>query len=128
MMDIWLIFNLLLPFMEVLLHTYIDNLRNDEDRKINHHGTTIKPNQSDIDPTITLVQSADSKLDVISRNEETQVSALKQHYARMKERETEKTEKRLKFCLMFANVYNPIAAISFVSVYWILGLKEAEYF
>ena len=40
MMDIWLIFNLLLPFMEVLLHTYIDYLRNDEDREINHHGTT----------------------------------------------------------------------------------------
>ena len=41
MMDIWLIFNLLLPFMEVLLHTYIDYLRNDEDREINHHGKTI---------------------------------------------------------------------------------------
>ena len=27
MMDIWLIFNLLLPFIEILLHTYMDMLR-----------------------------------------------------------------------------------------------------
>ena len=40
MVDIWLIFMLLLPFFEVLLHTYIDSLRGDEEeeREINHHG------------------------------------------------------------------------------------------
>ena len=27
MIDIWLIFNLLLPFIEVLVHTYMDTLR-----------------------------------------------------------------------------------------------------
>ena len=27
MMDIWLIFNLLVPFVEILLHTYMDMLR-----------------------------------------------------------------------------------------------------
>ena len=54
MMDIWLIFTLLLPFMEVLLHTYIDYLRNDEDREINHHGTTIKPNQDDTENELSI--------------------------------------------------------------------------
>ena len=49
MMDIWLIFNLLLPFMEVLLHTYIDYLRNDDDREINHHGKTVTVNGETID-------------------------------------------------------------------------------
>ena len=29
MIDIWLIFNLLLPFIEVLVHTYMDTLRYD---------------------------------------------------------------------------------------------------
>ena len=29
MIDIWLIFNLLLPFIEVLVHTYMDSLRSD---------------------------------------------------------------------------------------------------
>lgn len=38
MVDIWLIFNLMIPFFEVLLHTFIDSLRIDESREINHHG------------------------------------------------------------------------------------------
>ena len=41
MMDVWLLFNLLYPFIVVLLHTYMDSLRNDEEREINHHGRTI---------------------------------------------------------------------------------------
>ena len=46
MIDIWLIFNLLLPFILVLLHTYMDSLRTDskgdgEAREVNHHGKTI---------------------------------------------------------------------------------------
>ena len=86
MMDIWLIFNLLLPFMEVLLHTYIDYLRNDEEREINHHGTTVKPNQDNADASITHVLPAEISnvnLDLISRNEKTQVSALKEHYEKI---------------------------------------------
>ena len=47
MVDIWLIFNLLIPFMLVLLHTYMDSLRTDshkegEERTINHHGKAVK--------------------------------------------------------------------------------------
>ena len=42
MVDVWLLFNLLLPFIIVLLHTYMDTLRNDEEREINHHGKSIQ--------------------------------------------------------------------------------------
>ena len=42
MVDVWLLFNLLLPFIIVLLHTYMDTLRNDDDREFNHHGKTMK--------------------------------------------------------------------------------------
>merc|ERR1711899_551645 len=42
MVDVWLIFNLLLPFIEVLVHTYMDTLRDDEDREINHHGRPVE--------------------------------------------------------------------------------------
>ena len=38
MIDIWMIFSLLIPFLEVLLHTYMDTLRQDEEREINYHG------------------------------------------------------------------------------------------
>ena len=132
MMDIWLIFNLLLPFMEVLLHTYIDYLRNDEEREINHHGTTVKPNQDNADASITHVLPAEISnvnLDLISRNEKTQVSALKEHYEKIeKEKQFKRNEQRLNVCLKFAHVYNPLAALTFVVLYWLLGLKEAEFF
>ena len=42
MIDVWLIFNLLIPFLEVLMHTYMDSLRSEgEEREINHHGRTM---------------------------------------------------------------------------------------
>ena len=41
MIDIWLLFNLFKPFVDILLQTYIETLRNEEKRDINHHGKTI---------------------------------------------------------------------------------------
>ena len=41
MIDVWLLFNLLYPFIVVLMHTYMDTLRNDENREFNHHGKTM---------------------------------------------------------------------------------------
>ena len=46
MIDIWLIFNLIVPFVEVLLHTYKDGLR-EEDREVNHHGKPRKVGEDD---------------------------------------------------------------------------------
>ena len=42
MVDIWLIFAQLVPFAEVLLHTWMDTLRGSEEREVNHHGTSVK--------------------------------------------------------------------------------------
>ena len=42
MIDIWLLFNLFKPFVDILLQTYIETLRTKEKpREINHHGKTI---------------------------------------------------------------------------------------
>ena len=41
MIDIWLIFAMVIPFFEVLLHTYMESLNDDEDRTINHHGVAM---------------------------------------------------------------------------------------
>ena len=38
LVDVWLIFSQAVPFIEVLLHTWMDTRRVDEDRQINHHG------------------------------------------------------------------------------------------
>ena len=42
MVDYWLIITLMIPFVEVLLHTYMESLNNDEDRTINHHGVAME--------------------------------------------------------------------------------------
>ena len=36
MIDVWLLFNLLYPFLVVLLHTYMDTLRNQEETGLNN--------------------------------------------------------------------------------------------
>ena len=42
MVDVWLIFAQVVPWLEVLLHTLIDWMRTDEEeRRGNHHGKTI---------------------------------------------------------------------------------------
>ena len=46
MIDYWLIFTLLLPFIEVLLHTYMESLNDDEERQINHHGVAMDVGES----------------------------------------------------------------------------------
>ena len=41
--DVWLIFSMFVPFVEVLVHTWIDMMRTEgeEGREVNHHGKTI---------------------------------------------------------------------------------------
>ena len=48
MIDIWLLFNLFKPFVDILLQTYIETLRTeDKSRDINHHGKTISVGPQD---------------------------------------------------------------------------------
>ena len=42
MVDIWLIFSQMVPFTEVLLHTFMDCMREEEAREVNHHGRANK--------------------------------------------------------------------------------------
>ena len=82
MMDVWLIFNLLLPFIEVLVHTYMDTLRSDDDREINHHGTAIKLDGSEESDVIQVAPApGQPQVDLrISRDEQVQQRALKEFY------------------------------------------------
>ena len=81
MIDIWLLSNLLLPFLVVLIHTRMDTLRMDTEE-----GTVIKED-------INVKKS---------RN------------------------KKLVFWTKISLVYNPIMFLSFVVVYWLVGLRHAE--
>ena len=57
MVDVGLLFNQLIV---VLIHTYMDTLRNDEEREINHHGKTIQvkdenEDKENTDPIIKVI-------------------------------------------------------------------------
>ena len=42
MIDVWLLFNLFKPFVDIIMQTYIETQRDkDEGREINHHGKSI---------------------------------------------------------------------------------------
>ena len=91
MIDIWLIFNLLMPFLLVLLHTYMDSLRTDtsqdgEGRTINHHGKALTVGEEKVieEKPLKTVQVApavrqDRDIGLIHRNEmlEIQVRCLR---------------------------------------------------
>ena len=49
MVDIWLIFSQMVPFTEVLLHTFMDCMREEEDREVNHHGRSVNVGQTEED-------------------------------------------------------------------------------
>ena len=55
MIDVWLLFNLLKPFVDIIVQTYIETLRTDkEEREINHHGKTIKVELMEISEIINV--------------------------------------------------------------------------
>jgi len=59
MVDIWLIFAQVIPWIEVLLHTWIDVMRTDteEGREINHHGRTVIVGGSQVSHSDTVTVS-----------------------------------------------------------------------
>eukprot|EP00088_Acartia_fossae_P033037 TRINITY_DN33804_c0_g2_i1.p1 TRINITY_DN33804_c0_g2~~TRINITY_DN33804_c0_g2_i1.p1 ORF type:complete len:152 (-),score=26.84 TRINITY_DN33804_c0_g2_i1:17-427(-) len=119
MVDVWLLFNLIVPFVEVLLHTYIDSLRDDEDgggeeREINHHGKPRKVEPADGE--VIQVQSASDKK-LVSRNEKVQVDALRNYYMTHSKR-----KKKLEWADMSAHRIIPGIAISFITIFWTIGL------
>ena len=63
MMDYWLVFNLILPFIEVLLHTYMERL-SDEDI-LAHHGPVAEEPASDQVDTFFVEDEHDEDLPVV---------------------------------------------------------------
>ena len=118
MIDVWFIFNLMIPFFEVLLHTYIDNLRQkeDDDREINHHGKKIKVG--------TEIKVLPYDPDLVSRQERTQDEALKKFYKAAKNTDEYKLERAIRI----AHFWIPACAIVFTIVYWLFGLSHADFF
>ena len=68
MVDYWLVFNLMIPFIEVLIHTYEDTLRTD-DQEVNHHGRTVTVGGDDKKEDVKIAFSSNSKFKDASGND-----------------------------------------------------------
>ena len=140
MMDVWLLFNLLYPFIVVLLHTYMDTLRNDEEGEINHHGKTITINDetderiSDNKIEVLIVHrwiltvffSQVKPTNLVSVNEKVELEAQKEFYRKIELEMGKKKSKQLEQLRRVNLIYLPLMAICFVVIFWFVGLKNAE--
>merc|ERR1711874_618998 len=75
--EIWLLFCLFVPFIYVLLHIYIDSLRDENGRTVNHHGGEKEAIPEEIS-TENIVKV--SPADLISRDEIIEFEARKEFY------------------------------------------------
>lgn len=137
MVDIWLIFAQMIPFFEVLLHTFIDNMRNDDEREINHHGVSLTVNGDDSDSkysgskTSSNSHLGDSKSNLIfinevvpsheemvSRDEKKLVEARKKFYQGKSHTDWVRMGEFTARCII------PFCIIGFSVIYWSYGLNQ----
>ena len=89
MIDVWLIFSQMIPFSEVLLHTFMDCMRTEGDREINHHGKVRAVGEKDdglkaawtVEEEGEAGKAVPSYEDMTQRDEGQLVDARKQFYA-----------------------------------------------
>ena len=62
----------------------------------------------------------------MSVDEKEEKIAQKAFYAAAEREMSRKRSQKLKFWQKVSLVYNPILALTFASVYWLVGLKHAE--
>ncbi|XP_023340726.1 gamma-aminobutyric acid receptor subunit beta isoform X2 [Eurytemora carolleeae] len=119
MVDIWMLFNMFLPFIEVLLHTYIDLLREEEgeEREINHHG---KPRK--VAPSVSTLKVGEGQAGwmnkLVSRDEQVQQNALKEYYKGQKN----VNKGKLAIAKSISLRWNPAIIVVFILFYWSFGL------
>ena len=139
MMDTWLLFNLLYPCIVVLIHTYMDTLRDDEDREINHHGETVfingeqEENQQagiKVYYSLRINNNAEYKvkpaiMNLVSVNKKEELKAQKVFYEKIDAQMRAKNMRKLEFWKKMSLVYLPVMALIFISLYWLIGLSYA---
>ena len=120
MMDVWLIFNLMIPFAEVILHTIIDSLRDEEDREtVNHHGTPMLVHEA---PDKRKYSSAVNPADLVHRNEEMEVNARREFYREMELTRSLKKEKQRIIAERVAKWGIPSVFVLFCIFYFAVGI------
>ena len=124
MIDVWLLFNLLYPFLVVLLHTYMDTLRNQEETEMNN--ADIDTNKVRIKSNIWLSSFYSIKVGLAPVNEAEKIRAQIEFSRGVNQRKLIKRKKRLELMKKVSLVYIPCMCLSFAILYWLIGLKQAE--
>ncbi len=135
MMDIWCIFNLFVPFCEVIIQTYMDQLREDIDRNVNHHGKTVKvqgakTDQSKVVPSLPVPIPGDDKgairkpslsypKDLIARNEHHELEARKDYYEASL---VTSDPRKMRIATKVARVIFPSIYFAFMTVFFTVGM------
>ena len=124
MIDVWLLASLIKPFFDIILQTYIDSLRDDTNREINHHGEPRKVGEEVAGRNVVQVTPFDQKTDMKklkSVDERIQLDALKELYAKNAGKNCARKIEKMK---KISRKLNPAACFVFVVVYWIIGIKQ----
>jgi len=136
MVDIFLLASLTVPFVEVLLQTYIEYLRGkvEDNQTINHHGKQLDVEDGkvvgmsalgggkaeELTPVET-IQKEKEYPGLVNVDEKIQREALKSYYARNQEKIN---QGKLDRALYFAHVVNPGIVIGFYFIYSLVGYSN----
>ena len=143
MIDVWLIFNLFKPFLDLLVHTYADYLRveeddDDKDDEDDKENCGIKlwnwifmRNTSKIEPKkeapkeqapldLPDAEALPTYAELTQVQEGKQNVALTKYYSKMKANEEE-----IETLHTFSIWIYPIFCVIFISIYWLVGLLHS---
>ena len=133
MVDIWLIFNLFIPFVEVLIHTYKvfivsgscpvvpmwqDTLRSDEE-EVNSPGEVIS-----IAGKGGVVECKANTRDIKTKKNQVEDPDDQRKGKYFSENAWIRKGKKLMLCNWTAEVLTPVVALSFIAIYWTIGLVK----
>ena len=116
MIEIWLLFNLIVPFIDVCICCYVDYIRtNLEEDNNNVPVTDDSEKEKNGDETNYTFE------DLVHNDELIQDSALKDYYAKATVKD-ETQKKIMNACIFFSRTIKPIIILIFVLIYWGSGL------
>ena len=101
------------------MKVYMDTLRGDEDREINHHGTVRKVGEEEEGANAVLPFSQG---DLRHRDEKRELEARKKYYEQM--RQKKRNEEQLIFCKKVGKQIIPTICLLFTAVYWLYGFSQ----
>merc|ERR1711874_230525 len=106
--DTWLLFNLLYPGIVVLVHTYMDTLREDEDREINHHGKTVFINCEPEENEHARIKVKPAIMNLVSVNKKEELKAQKVFHEKIDAQMRALNMRKLEFWKKMSLVYLPV--------------------